>query len=126
MSEALHNAVQTLPPVLGAGASILGNMVGLSGFEWTVLEIAIATSVASGAMARIGLIEMQNGRNSDIVKLHRRLQVMMIAAQVALGNVAAAQAGGNIWITIGACVAIGWAGPSAFNWLARGFKGDGK
>jgi hypothetical protein len=119
-------AKSALPTAAGGMAGILGEMAGLSGLEWAVLLAVILGSTIAGAEAARGSVEADTTISDDEKRRRRRLGYSTLAAQILFGVVVAAQANGNLWITIPACLAIGWTGNAFLQSLARrmGLGGD--
>lgn len=120
MSAAVHTAVAgTVATGVGSMSKLLGDMAGFSGFEWAVLMTVIVLATMAGNLAQLGQIEA-NPKNTDATKRSARVRALtVLAAQILMGFVVAAQAGGNIWIIIPACLAIGWTGSAFLKRLAE-------
>lgn len=112
-------AKSAAPTAAGGAAVLLGEMANLSTEAWILLLVAVVSSVAAGAMARQGSINADGSLTDDQKRRARGLSFATLAAQILFGVVAAAQANGNLWITIPACLAIGWTGNAFLQWLSN-------
>lgn len=103
----------------GIGSALLGDMQNLSAGEWLLLSMIVISSVSAGALARQGQVEQRQGVTREQILQERRWAVMVLSAQFLFGMVVSAQASGNIWVAIPACLAIGWTGNTFLQWLAK-------
>lgn len=112
-------AAGTVATGVGSMSVLLGDMAGLNLPQWMLLFGVVVLSIMAGGLAALGQIEA-NPQTTDAAKRAARVRaVTVLAAQILIGMVVAAQAGGNIWIIIPACLAIGWTGSAFLKRLAE-------
>ena len=108
----------------GGSVALLGQLAGMSPWEWFAVLGGIFLSLLSSNLASLAVIDYNNGHDRSKVARERRLRVGIFAAQYVIGVLIAAKLG-DLWSTMAACLVVGWTGTQALDWLAKqtGFGG---
>jgi len=106
----------------GAGAQLLGSLVGIPPVGWAVVGLVVILSVSAGALAWQGHYEANLAQDEEQVRKSRRFALMIILAQILGGFSIAAgilAAGGSVWMIIPPILGLGWGGTGFLNKIEK-------